>query len=116
MHHKVFGNQLGRRTNVVKGLYRGLLISVLEHGKIETTKAKAKAIQGKIDKIINLIKENSVNSRRLMIKELGSEKLFPKIFKSISGKYADRNSGYSRIIKLGSRLSDAAEMVKLELI
>ncbi len=75
MRHRVFGNQLGRRTNVVKALYKSLLYEVLKHGKIETTLAKAKAIQGDL------------------------------------GKF-----GPSRIIRLGQRLSDAAEMVVLELV
>lgn len=104
------------RTNTAKGLRRALLLAVLEHGQIETTAARARAIQGDLEKIINLLKKDSVTNRRLITKELSSEKLLAKIPAGLSQKYLDRRGGYSRIIKLGPRLSDSAQMVRLELV
>lgn len=97
------------RTNLAKAVRRGLEIEVLKRGKIETTLALAKSVQGEIDKLINLAKKNSVNARRQVVKILGQD-----IF--ITGDFSKRNSGYTRIIKLGQRFSDAAEMAILELI
>jgi large subunit ribosomal protein L17 len=97
------------RTNWSKAVRRGLIIEVLQRGRIETTLTKAKSVQGEIDKVINLLKEKSVNSRRQLVKILGQE---IKTDKDFSG----RNSGYSRIIRLGQRFSDTAEKVLLELI
>ena len=116
MKHAVKHNQLGRNTNQAKALYRGLIQSLIDKGRIETTQAKAKAVIGKIDHVINLVKENSVNSRRLLLKILGNDKMFGKMFAQITGKMDGRKSGYSRIIKLGKRGSDNAEMVLLELV
>lgn len=106
------GNQLGRRTNVVKALYRSLLTEVLEHGRITTTLAKAKAVQGDLDRLINWAKAGTVNARRLTVKTLTTDKFFGKFAKS----YPERVSGYSRVIRLGQRLSDTSEMVILELL
>lgn len=112
MRHRVAGNHLGRRTNVARALYRSLISEVLEHGRITTTLAKAKAVQGEIDKLINLAKAGSVNARRLTVKTMTTDRFFDKFSKS----YPERKSGYSRIIRLGQRLSDTAEMVRLELL
>lgn len=112
MRHKVFGNQLGRPTNQAKALYRSLVTEVLSRGRVKTTRAKAKAVQGEIDKMINFSKQATPHARRLMLKALGADRLFDKFAKS----FGDRKSGYSRIVRLGPRLSDAAEMVILELV
>ena len=116
MRHKVWGNQLHRDTNAAKGLYRSLLVAILEKGKIQTTRAKAKAIQGDLDKIINWAKEGSINSRRLVVKTMGNDHLLDNIFGTMAKRFPTRNSGYSRIVRLGQRLSDTAEMVILELV
>lgn len=102
-------NHLGRRTNVAKALYRGLVLSVLERGKIQTTLAKAKSVQGEIDKVVNWLKDGSVNARRQIVKTLGQDVKFKNDF-------TDRTSGHTRIIRVGQRFSDAAELVNLELI
>lgn len=112
MRHKVFGNQLGRPTNQAKALYHNLVTEVLKRGRIKTTRAKAKAIQGEVDKMINWAKKGTLNTRRLMLKNLGTDSFFDKFAQS----YPDRKSGYSRIIRLGPRFSDAAEMVIIELL
>lgn len=97
------------RTNWAKNVRRGLVLEVLRRGKIETTLAKARSVQGEVDKVINLLKEGSLNSRRQLVKILGREVKTDKDFSA-------RNSGYTRIVRLGKRLSDAAEMVRLELL
>lgn len=97
------------RTNTAKAFRRGLLKAVMEHGKVKTPLARAKSVQGELDKLINLFKDNSVNARRQIVKILGGN------FK-LTGDFSERNSGYSRIIRLGQRMSDATEMVTLELI
>ncbi|MBI3887914.1 50S ribosomal protein L17 [Candidatus Microgenomates bacterium] len=105
-------NHLGKRTNVAKALYRGLISEVFDHGRIETTLAKAKAVSGEIDKLINFAKQGTVNARRLTIKTLATDRYFDKLSKT----FQDRKSGYTRIIRLGQRLSDASEMVIFELV
>lgn len=110
MRHKVFGNQLGRNKKQVKALYRSLILALLDHSKIETTLAKAKAVQSSVDKAINLAKNNSVFARRQLAKLLATNKKFDM------SRFSDKNSGYTRIIRLGPRLSDSTEKVILELV
>lgn len=93
-------------------LYRSLTLAILDKGKIQTTRARAVAVQGRLDKLINWAKAGTLNARRLTIKALGTDKFFGKFAKS----YPERKSGYSRIARLGPRLSDATEMVSLELL
>lgn len=116
MKHRIKHNQLARNTKQAKALYRGLVQSLIDKGRIETTQAKAKAVIGEVDHVINLVKENSVNSKRQLLKILGNGKMFERMSSQILGKMDKRTSGYSRIIKLGKRGSDNAEMVLLELV
>lgn len=116
MRHRVFGNQFGRRTNVARALYRGLITSVLELGRIETSHAKAKAIRGDVDRIINFAKKGSVASRREVIKILGSSNLVDTIFSKIAPSLSDRSSGYTRVVRLGQRKSDATDKALIELV
>lgn len=109
MKHGIFGNQLHRRTNAAKALYRSLIGEVLDHGRIETTLARAKAVQGEIDHVVNWAKEGTVNSRRQIVKTLGRDV-------KLTRDFSDRKSGYTRIIRLGQRAADTAEMVILELV
>lgn len=97
-------------------MYRGLVQSLLDKGRIETTQAKAKAVIGEVDRIVSLLKENSVNSRRELLKILGNDKMFDRMFAAVTDEMQKRTSGFARIIKLGRRLSDNAEMVILELV
>lgn len=115
MKHRVKTSRFGRNTNQAKWLYRSLASEVLEHGRIQTSKAKAKAVRGLIDKLINLGKDGSVSARRMMIKELGSNRQVDMICKEVAPKLTG-NSGFTRIIKIGPRLSDTSEMVLMELV
>lgn len=116
MRHKVFGNQLGRNTKQARALYRSLVREVLDHGRIETTLAKAKSVKGMIDKVIVFAKKNTVSARRQVVKILGGDKGLNKLFTQIPTQFASRNSGFTRIIKLGQRFSDTTEKVILELV
>ncbi len=116
MRHRYFGNQLHRPTNQAKALYRSLASEVLDHGRIQTTLPKAKSVVGLIDKLISFGKRGDLTARREVIKLLGGTHLTDKLFTQIAPTFKDRPSGYTRIIKLGKRFSDSAEMVYLELV
>lgn len=92
-----------------KQVRRGRVLALLERGKIETTLAQAKSVRDLVDKVINLSKKNTVAARRELRKILGKDI-------EVASKFKDRNSGYSRIIRLGKRFSDTTERVILELI
>lgn len=115
MRHSYSGNQLGRPTNQAKGLYRSLLSAMITHGSIETTKAKAQAVRSDLDKIIMLGKNDNVNNRRMVSKILGGNALVDKLFKQVSPAFADVTSGFTRIIKSGTRFSDMSQMVLFEM-
>lgn len=116
MPHQIAGRHLNRNSSQRKALFKGLVTQVLQHERIETTEAKAKAVRGDIEKIITLAKRGDVHSRRLVIKTVADKKVVEKLFDTIGPRYKDRNGGYTRIIKLGQRHGDAAEMVLLELV
>jgi len=101
-HHnqnRTFGRSRSQRT----ALMRGLALSLIEHGKILTTEAKAKELRPYIEKLITRAKDDTVASRRLIMSALGEPEstLVNKLFSEVAKKYADRNGGYTRIIKLG---------------
>jgi len=108
--------KLGRDTGARKALFRSILTSFFEHGRIETTEAKAKEISGLADQLIGLAKRGDLSARRQAIARLASEEVVRKLFGEIAAKYSDRQGGYSRILKLGPRRGDAAPMVILELV
>lgn len=115
MKKQVFGRQLSRERDTRRALFRGLTISLISHGKINTTKAKAKAIVPMIDKLVNLSKKKDQASLRKAYGMLGNKSKYAKILRDeIAPTFPDRNSGYTRIIKLGLRKGDKAEMVRLE--
>lgn len=97
------------RTNWAKAVRRGLILEILRQGKVETTLAKARSVRGEIDKVVNLLKEGTLNARRQVVKILGQEV-------KVKRNFTERKSGHTRLVRLGKRLSDAAEMVVLELI
>jgi large subunit ribosomal protein L17 len=97
-------------------MYRNLVTDLLRYGKIVTTEAKAKEVQGIADKMISLGKGGTLHNRRQAIAFITDLKVVEKVFNEIAPKYAQRPGGYSRIIKLGPRLGDGASMVRLELV
>jgi len=117
MAHRIDGRKLSRKQGPRLALYKNLTVSVLRYERIKTTEAKAKEVRGRVEHMITLAKRGDVNARRAVIQAFPNEPLVVnKLFEELAPKYADRNSGYTRIIRLGQRLGDAAEIVQLELI
>ena len=117
MAHRIDGRKLGRKTGPRMSLYANLIVSVLRYEQIKTTEARAKEVRGQVEKVITLAKDGTLASRRRIVAQLPNEPLvIDKLINEIAPKYADRNSGYTRIVKLGLRAGDAAPMVQLELV
>jgi large subunit ribosomal protein L17 len=116
MPHQIAGRHLGRNSAQRKALFRGLVTQVIQYERIETTEAKAKAVRGDVEKVIGYAKRGDVHSRRLALRVVQDKKTVEKLFDKIGPRFKDRNGGYTRIIKLGPRRGDAAEMVLLELV
>lgn len=108
--------KLGRDSGARKALFRSILTSFFEHGRIETTEAKAKEISGLADQLITLAKKGDLAARRQAIARLADEDVVRKLFGEIAAKYSDRQGGYTRILKLAPRRGDAAPMVIIELV
>ena len=115
--HRVDGRKLGRKMGHRLALYKNLTVSVLRYERIRTTEAKAKEVQGRIEKAITLAKRGDLSARRAIVSDFPNEPLVvTKLFDEIAPKYADRTSGYTRIVKIGPRAGDNAEIVQLELV
>ena len=117
MAHRIDGRKLGRKMGPRLALYRNLTVSVLRFERIKTTEAKAKEVRGRVEHMITLAKRGDLTARRAVIAQFPNEPLVvDKLFHELAPKYADRTSGFTRIVRLGQRLGDAAEIVQLELI
>jgi large subunit ribosomal protein L17 len=116
MRHKVAGRQFGRNTDQRKALFRGLVTSLLEHGRIETTLAKAKEIRGIAEKILSLAKRGDLHARKHALSYLYKEDTVSKLFDQIAPRMKDRNGGYLRIVRTRHRHGDGAEMAVIELV
>ncbi len=116
MRHGYYGRNLSRPIGKRMELFKSLLNEVFSHGKIETSITKAKAVRGDVDKLIGIAKKQTSAARTDLEKTLTAE-IAKKLFREVKEKvYDDRTSGYSRIIRLGTRFSDTTEMCQLELI
>jgi len=124
MRHKVAGKRLNRRAGSRRGLRLNLIKQLFEHERIRTTRAKAEAIRSDAEKLITLAKRGNaaedpaqmVHKRRVAAARLNDPEIVKKLFDDIAPRYTERNGGYTRMIKLGPRTSDSAEMVLLELV
>jgi large subunit ribosomal protein L17 len=117
MRHQKQRNKLSRDSAHRRALLRNLCREVIEHERIETSQAKAKAVKPKVEKLITLAKRGDIHARRQALSELGQDKfLVHKLFEEVAPRYAERPGGYTRIVKLGPRRSDSTEMVFLELV
>jgi large subunit ribosomal protein L17 len=125
MRHQVAGYQLGRSKDQRVGLRRTLIKQLFEHERIHTTRAKAMAIRTEAERLITMARNSSngsdvqkVNARRLAAARLGGANvaMVKKLFDDIAPRFANRKGGYTRILKLGLRKGDAAEMVLIELV
>lgn len=108
--------KLGRPTDHRKAMLRNLVTSLLRNGKIETTETRAKETRRMAEKMITLAKRGDLHARRQVLAYVYDETVVKKLFDEIAPKYSDRNGGYTRMLKLGPRRGDAAEMVILELV
>ena len=116
MRHRRAGKKLGRDSAHRKALYSNLAGALIEHGRIKTTVAKAKAVKPFAEQMITLGKRGDLHARRLALAELRSQDVVHHLFADVAPRFADRPGGYTRIVKLGPRLGDSAEMVYLELV
>jgi large subunit ribosomal protein L17 len=116
MRHRRAGKKLGRDSAHRKALYSNLAGALIEHGRIKTTEAKAKAVKPFAEQMITHGKRGDLHARRLALAELRSQDVVHQLFADVAPRFADRPGGYTRIVKLGPRNGDAAEMVYLELV
>ena len=117
MRHQKTRHKLSRSASHRKALFMNLSREVFNHERIKTTEAKAKAVAPEVEKLITLAKRGDLHARRQALAALGQDKFVVyKLFEEIAPRYADREGGYTRILKLGPRHSDATEMVYLELV
>ncbi len=116
MRHHRAGKKLGRDSAHRRALYANLAGSLIEHGRIKTTEAKAKAVKPFAEQMITLGKRGDLAARRQAIAELRSQDVVHQLFADVAPRFVDRAGGYTRIVKLGPRQGDAAEMVYLELV
>lgn len=116
-HNKKKGLKLGTDTSHTKAMKKSLAKALFENDRIKTTETRAKALRSYAEPIITWAKKGDLHSRRLAIAKLGDKNLVAEIFdKAAQGMWADRNGGYTRIMKLGTRKGDNAEMVIIELV
>ena len=123
MRHNKSGVKLGRMKDERTALRRNLVKQLFEHERVRTTRAKAEAVRGQAERLITLAKrgndagdERMVHARRLAAARLSDPVAVRKLFDDLAPRYKDRNGGYTRLVRLGPRQGDAAEMVLLELV
>ena len=116
MRHRKAGRKLGRDRDHRGALYANLAVALFEHGRIKTTEAKAKEVRPIAEQMITLGKRGDVAAHRQAVAFLRSKPIAHKLFAEIAPRFADRPGGYTRIVKIGPRAGDAAEMVYLELV
>jgi large subunit ribosomal protein L17 len=116
MRHARSGKKLGRDSAHRKALYSNLAGALITHGRIETTEAKAKAVRPYAEKLITLGKRGDLHARRQAMAELRSNDVVHKLFADIAPRFSERNGGYTRVVKLGPRQGDAAQMALLVLV
>lgn len=116
MNHKNGFNPLSRTTAHRRAMSRNMVISLFRYERITTTKSKALEVRKSAEKLITRAKEDTVHNRREVAKFIADEKILNKLFTEISPRMKDRNGGYTRVLKLGYRQGDAADVVILELV
>ncbi len=116
MRHKKSFNHLGRTSTHRKAMLSNMATSLIINKRITTTLAKAKALRGYVEPLITKSKNDTTHSRRVVFSYLQDKDAVSELFREVSTKVADRPGGYTRIIKLGSRLGDSAEMAMIELV
>lgn len=116
MRHKAGYNRLGRMPSHRKAMTNNMITSLFRHERIRTTKAKALEVRRRAEKMVTRAKVDTVHNRRTVAKRIHDKAVLAKLFTNIGPRFQTRNGGYTRILKLGPRRGDAAEMVILELV
>ena len=116
MRHQRSGKKLGRDSAHRRALYANLAGALIEHGRVRTTVAKAKAVRPIAEQMITLGRRGDLHARRQALAYLRSQDVVHKLFSDVGPRFADRPGGYSRIVKIGPRPGDAAPMAYLELV
>lgn len=116
MRHKVAGRHFDRTANQRKALFRGLIVSLINHQRIETTLAKAKAIKPIAERLVTFGKKGDLHSKRLVMSYINNRSAMAKLFSEIAPRFADRSGGYLRIVQTRQRLRDRAPMAIIEFI
>jgi large subunit ribosomal protein L17 len=116
MRHRKKGRNLSRTASHRRAMLRNMASSLFAHGRIETTTAKAKELRPYAERLITLARRGDVHSRRLAARKISDREVLGKLFDDIAPGYAGRPGGYTRILKLGTRRGDAAEMALIELV
>ena len=116
MRHRKAGRSLRRTSEQRLALLRNLATSLIEAGGIETTEAKAKELRPFVEKLITKAKSGTLHSRRQAVRDVQKRAAADKLFQELGPRYATRKGGYTRIVKVGHRKGDAAEMARIELI
>ncbi len=116
MRHGKKVNHLGRQTAHRKAMLANMACSLIEHKRINTTVAKAKALKQFVEPMITKSKEDTTHNRRIVMAKLRQKDAVAELFRDVAAKIADRPGGYTRIIKLGNRLGDNADMAMIELV
>lgn len=116
MRHRKKGRQLSRSPSHRKATLRNMATSLFRHERIETTQAKAKELRPYAEKLITLARNDSVDARRRVGRKIADREVLGKLFDDIGPRFADRPGGYTRVLKLGARKSDSAEMALIELV
>lgn len=116
MRHGVAGRKLSRATDHRLALLRNQVTDLLRYGKFNTTEAKAKEVRPLAEKMITLGKHGNLHARRQALAFMNDENVVNKLFAEVAPKFASRPGGYTRLVKLGPRVGDGAEMARLELV
>lgn len=116
MRHRVSGRHFGRTANQRKALLRGLIASLIEHQRIETTLAKAKEAKKLAERIVTLGIRGDLHSKRIALSHIPNRKVIAKLFGEIAPRLTGRNGGYLRLIRTRNRVNDAAPMAVLEFV
>jgi len=116
MKHRIKGKKLNRTSSHRKALFKNMAQAIIKHEQIVTTLPKAKTMKPIVDKLITLGKKGSLHARRQAFSKLRDEDMVAKLFGTLAPRYADRNGGYTRVLKAGYRYGDAAAMAVIELV
>ena len=116
MHNRVGFNRLGRKSSHRKALHRNMVTSLFKYERVKTTKAKALEIRRTAEKMVTRAKIDSVHNRRMVARMIWDKAVLDKLFVEIAPRFVERPGGYTRVLKIGKRAGDAAEMVILEFV